>query len=66
MASCALVGRGRSNDFQTRDRNNGKESKSWSSMVLEGGCFLFIRETYREGGGGPLLSLLGANGEGLS
>ena len=60
MASCALVGLGRSNYFQTRERNKGKESKSCSSMVLEGGCFLFIRETYREGGGGPLLSLLGA------
>ena len=54
MASCALVGEGRSSDFHTKERNNGNDSLSRCSMGLEGACFSVLGIRYLKGKRGGL------------
>ena len=54
MASCALVGRGRSNDFHTRERNKGKLAARRAS---KGALDVIRRKDTHEGGEGPCSGL---------
>jgi hypothetical protein len=63
MASCALVGRGRSNDFHTRERNKGKLAARRAS---KGALDVIRRKDTHEGGRGAKETLLDPNGEALS
>jgi hypothetical protein len=56
IASCALVGRGRSNDFHTRERNKGKLAARRAS---KGALVVIRRKDTHEGGRGASMTLVG-------